>query len=292
MAMSRRRALVGAAVAALYVVACVATSMSGRVRVRPLFEGFAPPPPYRWVAPPKRFAANNVKPSTATGQLAVQSGKSAAGAVATDDGQFVANFAAGAVAVTPDAGGIDLKATPVDPATLGPLPAGTFADGNAYRLDVTARPAGTPVASLATPGNVIVSLPSAGTGVAFSADGRTWQQVTSQPVGGSKMILGVSFDKPGFFIGLASTDINGTASSGGGGSSAATIAVIALVAFAAVIVGGGGLAWWRRRAASPPPARRSPPSRPGRSGTARRPGSSSNRNRNASSNKNRKKRRR
>ena len=243
-----RRAGVGALLALAYVLVTLATGASGRVRVRPLFEGFAPPAPYRWVKPPARFAAGNVKPSGASATIAITGGVSVAGAVATDDGQFLANLGAGAVK-DPTATAVDAKVTPVDPATLAPLPARSFADGNAYRLDLTLTPANAAVGTLASPGNVVLTLPAAGTGVAFSPDGRTWQLLTAQPVGTSHTTLGVAFDRPGFYVGVAASEVNGSASSGGGGGS--TVYVVVSLAAIVVAVAGSAIALRRRNRPAP-----------------------------------------
>ena len=249
--------------AVLYTVACVVTLGSGRLRVRPLFEGFTPPQPYQWVNPPNRFKAGNVKPSSASATIPIENGSSAARALTTGEGQFLANLGAGAI-TSATATEVQAKATPVDPGTLGRLPAGLFPDGNAYRFDLTLSPGAAPVGSLAAPGNIVLVLPANGTAIAFSPDGQTWQQLPTQPVGNTHTTLGVSFDRPGYFLGVATADVTGVTSprsSSSGGSSTGTIVLVAagVVILLAALVGGPVL--WRRRTrmADRRPATRRPP---------------------------------
>src|SRR5947209_20633268 len=60
-----RRLLIGAALVALYLAAAALT-LPGPLGLRPLFDGFSGPPPYRWVSPPKELAAGNQKPTNLT----------------------------------------------------------------------------------------------------------------------------------------------------------------------------------------------------------------------------------
>ena len=60
----RRIAITGASVALAYLAVVLATSLFTNRTVRPLFDGGAPPPPYRWINPPPDFAPGNLGPKS------------------------------------------------------------------------------------------------------------------------------------------------------------------------------------------------------------------------------------
>ncbi len=62
----RRRSLVlGAIVVGAYLVVLAVTVGLRDDHVRPLYDGFTPPPSYRWVDPPSFFSSGNVEPKPA-----------------------------------------------------------------------------------------------------------------------------------------------------------------------------------------------------------------------------------
>ncbi|MDP9072822.1 MAG: hypothetical protein M3N98_01385 [Actinomycetota bacterium] len=195
---TRRIVAFGAAVLGVYLAVALATlALSGRP-VLPLFEGVGPPPPYQWVNPPPGFAAGNTKPKPSNVDIPFSGAKSP-GASVSPDGQFVVNFGVGDFA--PHSRDTALRAfiTPLDPATLGPLPAGLAADGNAYRVQLTYQPSATPLDSLAQPGDVFVTAPIPAQALLYSSDGQTWTTLAIQTGGGTSSVAAM-FSRPGWYL--------------------------------------------------------------------------------------------
>jgi hypothetical protein len=271
--------ITAAGVAAVYVIAAAATvSVSGH-HVLPLFEGIGPPSPYQWVNPPPAFAASNVKPKAGTTDLTL-TGPRQPQFASSPDGQCLLSVPAAAFSPHDGDTKITVTVTPVDVATLGPLPQGVAADGNAYRIDLAYQPSKTQLPSLAADGNVVLTAPHQANSMLYSADGRTWTNLPVQPFGDPTMI-GATFHQPGWYIaGADPSKISGTTGPGaagtagtvgGRGTGAGTGLVAIGVVAAAVILGVVALAVARRRqrSVSPPagpPARPSPPAKPGRAG--------------------------
>src|SRR3989442_3814408 len=85
---------VGAAI--LYIATALWTA-HGLFPLRVLYDGFAPPPPYRWVHPPARLAAENRPPEAGAGPIALSAAGSEYASVATGDGQAIVIFPPGAI---------------------------------------------------------------------------------------------------------------------------------------------------------------------------------------------------
>jgi hypothetical protein len=112
---------------------------------RPLFDGVAPPAPYRWVDPPPELAGGNQSPQT--GVRTVQIGAEAGAATAaTPDGQALLSMPRGVFPVRPTEESVTIRLVPLDPDKLGPSPEGMVIDGNAYRVEVRYRESGEPAA--------------------------------------------------------------------------------------------------------------------------------------------------
>lgn len=134
----------GLAIIAAYIVSAVLTLGSGRMPLRPFFEGTAPPQPYAWVVPPEALKAQNVPPKPGEGVVKFTKKGSSAGNVGTDDGQAMLALTEGSIEAA--AGETEVKVTiqPLDAKTLGPPPQGLSYDGNAYRVAVTYPRSGKP----------------------------------------------------------------------------------------------------------------------------------------------------
>jgi hypothetical protein len=244
----------GGAVFGLYAVIALATlAWSGHV-VRPLFEGVGPPPAYNWVAPPAQFAATNIAPKPKVSDIPFKCQASGtacttgAAVAATDDGQFVVNFADASLPSHPPDTKVHALITPLDPAKLGAPPAGTEPDGNAYRIDLTYEPSATPVGTLPVLGDVIMTAPHNAMSMLYSPDGQSWQKLASQAVG-SPTTLGTSFSRSGYYLVAASPSALGVKTSSGSGGGTVLIAI--WVAAGTVVL--GLIAWvvaGRRREAS------------------------------------------
>ena len=224
---------VGFALLLVYAAAVTGTLPFGH-NVRPLFEGIGPPPPYRWVKPPAAFASGNIPPKTNDTDVPMgPTGSQQAGAQ-SEDNQLVLNLAPNAVPPHPPDTSVRVHIEPVDPATLGPLPPGLRANGNAYRVRLLQEPSGTPVTTVTAPGNILLTVPLPVFGFYYSADGRTWSKVGQQTVAGQP-IVGGPFNAPDGWY-LAATHPTAT-TTGGGGGSGGTIIVVALVVGLALILG-------------------------------------------------------
>lgn len=139
----RRGFLWGAAAAVAYVVTGVLSVSTGRP-VLPVFDGLAPPVPYRWVSPPPELEAGNVPPAPGRDTIDVGANPGVFGAT-TDDGQAHVTLPAEFVKLPEEVDAIRVALTPLDPETLGPPPDGMRFDGNAYRVTAVYVPSGDPV---------------------------------------------------------------------------------------------------------------------------------------------------
>ncbi len=225
----RRPLLLGGLAVGVYLIVAVAT-MGGGGRVRPLFDGFAPPPPYRWVHPPKEFEAGNTKPTPATVDVPLGADGSAVRGIATDDGQFVLSLPESAIAAREGETAVKVDVEPLDPATLGPMPPGLRTDGNAYRASMAYQPSGQAVTPpLAKPGSLVVTVPEATQVLLFSTDGRSWTRLNARNLGGPTN-PDTSFDQPGYYLGAIPTSSDtSTSGSSGTGDRVVAVAVITVV---------------------------------------------------------------
>lgn len=133
----------GAAAALVYVVTGL-LSASGGMPVLPLFDGLAPPVPYRWVNPPPELEAGNQRPLPGQATLDVGANPGVFGAT-TDDGQAHVTLPVEFVKLPEEVDAIRVALTPLDPESLVPPPGGMRFDGNAYRVTATYVPSGDPV---------------------------------------------------------------------------------------------------------------------------------------------------
>lgn len=225
-------AAAGLAVAGLYLlVALVTPHLSGRP-LRPLFDGFQPPQSYAWVNPPAEFAKDNRKPTDVTQDVNLGPEGSVASNATTSDGQAIAGLDTGSVPPHFPDTAVRVQLTPVDPGTLGPLPAGLRPEGNAYRVVLTYQPSGQPVTTLAKPGTIALTAAAPASTLLFSADGQTWQDVNGKPFGDNNGLF-AQLTAPGYFV-PASHNPARTATAGTGGSGAAA----AIVGTAVVVLSG------------------------------------------------------
>jgi len=194
---SRRRLLLAGlgAVLAYLLVATMLTSGP----VRPLFDGFAPPPEYRWLVPPPAFAAGNTPPEGVRTTIALGPDGSAARGVSTPDGQVVLTFGTGAIAPHGGDRSVRVSVTPVDGNRLRALPRGLRPNGNAYRLALTYAPSGDPVTELAKPGTLVLTVPELGWAL-YRDDGSAWQEVSAQPVPPRGVDLTAQLTAPGDYL--------------------------------------------------------------------------------------------
>jgi uncharacterized iron-regulated membrane protein len=263
---SRGRALaMGLALASLYLVLAAVSGRLSLLARRPLLDGFAPPPPYRWVRPPPSLASANKKPSSGRFAIALAATGSEAGVFSTDDSQ--ASLALGPGAIKPTRGEVSvlLRIVPMAPATGGSLPKGMVIAGNVYQLTGVYRPSGSQVGKLKDPGQMVLAYPVTDTLIRqhtllSSTDGRSWTAVPSIDSIAQALVQGNVSELGYFAVGQARSGRPRHTSKG------TIVYRVILIAGIAAIVAAIGLAELRirrrrRRSGRSRPPRRPPPSR-------------------------------
>lgn len=232
--MTHGRVRTGVVLALAYVVLAVAYWQFTE-NARPLFDGFAPPPPYNWVNPPKEFRSGNVAPKPASVDVALGPAGSAVGGGSTGDGQVIVSFPAGAFPPHPPDAKVVVQITPVDPAVLAPPPAGLLADGNAYRLEYTYDASKTQATALAATGDVFVVVPEPAQTLLFSPDGKAWENLPFRPVPDPTQIGG-AVNGPGYLLAVAPPVGRPGGSSGANDESARVFKAVAAIAALALVM--------------------------------------------------------
>jgi hypothetical protein len=186
---ARRQLAWGFGAIALYLAAALVSFRGGLLPARPLYDGIAPPQPYRWVNPPPELASGNLAPESGSGEVPLTKKGSDAVSVATADRQASLVFAPNAV--TPRAGEKKVRVLidPLDPATLGRAPKGLEYDGNAYRFEASYARSGEPIA-LAGPPLTVVLRYALGATELFRREGNVWVTVKTLSGGGPLEIAG------------------------------------------------------------------------------------------------------
>ena len=253
--MRRVALLAGVGVLVLYLAGAAVSGRASILARRPVLDGLAPPTAYRWVKPPPELAAGNKPPASTRFTLQLTAGGSRLGAFSTTDGQV--NLVLSEGAVPPRAGqtGVEVTVDPVDPATLGPVPAGLVGAGNAYRIQASYRPSGRKVETLAGQSSVGLVYPLLTTAVAnpaghqvlSSADGRTWEALPSTDVPGVHQVS-ARLTRTGFVL----VGVPPAAGGGSGGDSRTRILLLASGVAVLIVVAALAL---RFREASRAPSR-------------------------------------
>lgn len=195
--MTARLRLAGVLAALGYLAVVLLTRFGLPGAPRPLYDGFAPPPPYRWVNPPAALADLNQAPSSGSG-TAAKSSRAQSLAFETSDGQASVTASFAALALTGAETGAKGELVPLDPTTYGALPAGAGFAGNVYRLTITATPSGRAITSFAAPVTMGLEIANtAGKDMYTSADGRTW---TKLPTSLGQPFAFADVRAPGYFV--------------------------------------------------------------------------------------------
>ena len=204
--MTRRRstAIAGMAVALVYVLTAVVSGRLSPLARRPLLDGIAPPPAYRWVKPPPSLANGNQKPLS--GQFEVpldpQSG-SEAQVLSTEDAQV--SLVLGQGSVPPQAGftSVSVTITPLAPKTNDAGDSGSIA-GNVYRIQATYAPNGPPVTAVRAGAQLVLFYPPPLDGtihdhvLVFSSDATAWKQLESTDSSFQQQVL-ANISQLGYF---------------------------------------------------------------------------------------------
>ncbi len=204
--------------------------------------GHLPGQPYRWVHPPDGLRDRTPPPASVTAALPLDGSRLHATEVSTADLQTT--VAISDLQFVPGSShSLSLRIAPIDPATLGPLPKGRHAAGNAYRVDLTdqGRDVGD-LDALAAPGRVdgsFVVLHSSVTAmvVLHSIDGTGWSPV--ETLGMGPFDLQGHLPGSGYFVAASVT---------GGGTKAGAPLMTAVAAVVLSALGTlGALRRWGRR---------------------------------------------
>ncbi len=243
--MRRRGFVIGLALVAIYVVAVTVTVAARDDHVRPLYDGFAPPPAYQFVDPPPFFAAQNVKPDATSTVVALGAEGSEAAGIATPDGQLAISLARGAISPVEGATQVSVRVTPLAPGDLAPLPDGLRGNGNVYRIEMSYQPQGGPVTRFAKPGTLLMEIPELGDRLFASPDGDEWAPIASRTVPPRELAITATLRRPGYY--LAATNLPELAGPTASDSHAALVIGVVVAGVAAVMFLGVYLLARRRR---------------------------------------------
>jgi hypothetical protein len=169
----------------VYFLGVALTSRLGPFETRPVLDGLAPPPAYRWVEPPPDLADANKKPFGGIFSLKFTHGRSEAGAFTIRDSQLSMILDPGVLPANGDATTARISITPLGASSVQP-PSGYQVDGNVYRIAIAAEPSGEAITSFKAPQRVIVVYPADKSFVkpqhliALSGNGKTWSRVKTQ----------------------------------------------------------------------------------------------------------------
>ena len=256
---SRRRvAAIGAVLVAAYVAGALLSGTLDPALRRPLLDGLAPPPMYRWVDPPPALASTNQRPAAGRFTLQLDATKgSAPGVFSTNDFQFSLALGLGAIAPRQGDSSILLRATPMAPDASAQVPQGMQIAGNVIRLQATYEPSGTTVGRFSPEGELGLVYPLLFEGVGFtdtvlrSDDGRAWTALGSDDAVAQQSVH-ASVRGPAYFA------VGQTPSSpaGGPGSTGSKSIPVVIVVVAVLI---GAFAVLRRRSTRPASAPPLPP---------------------------------
>jgi hypothetical protein len=246
----KRRVLWGLLALGAYVAVAVWSPGSPS---RPLFDVTGPPPPYRWVNPPPQYAAGNLKPEATTHDLILGAAGSDAASIATGDGQAAIVLKEGAFGPKAGEKSVVVRIDPLDPATIGPPPAGLRYDGNAYRIIAAYKKSGVE-AKLMQPSTVVLSFPIVATQL-FRRDANVWTDLKANPVSVSLQIFSTT-TQAGVFVAAGPPLAGGTPKTGGKFPAALVISLGAAVAAVIAGVVARLRARKRRARAKKPPAKK------------------------------------
>ena len=217
----------GLVVVSIYVALAAASGALSPLARRPLLDTGPIPVSYRWVSPPPEAVAGNKQPSSGVFKLPISGGSSVAKTFFTSDGQTVLIFNKGAVQEG-GAASLEVDVTPLDPATLSPLPNGLTAFGNAVQVqaDDVANFDASVRAVVLYPETILLHATSHD--LMWSADGRSWQQLkTSESVAQQQVYANVP--GPGYLLVAGvrkEIPTPGAVADGGGSSTASTVLLV------------------------------------------------------------------
>lgn len=235
-----RRALVaaaGLAAVGAYLAGAAITSKLSPHASKVLFDGFAPPPPYRWVSPPPALAASNEQPARIAATVSLTPDGSEGASVLTPDSQASLFLVRGAFPPRPGQRSVRVEIQPSGPRPDAELPAGFELDGNTYRFTARYEPSGAAIARLEARSTVVLVYPAPpGTGrfqhlLMVSGDGRVWRRMATS-ASDLQLRAGAATDGLGFYA-VARRQLSGAT---GGISQRLRIAVVVALLGAALVI--------------------------------------------------------
>jgi hypothetical protein len=251
----RRAAAVGGALCLVYLVGALVSGSLGPASRRPILDGLAPPPLYRWVDPPPALASTNKPPSAGRSVIALDPTKGSAATVfSTRD--FQASLALGQGAIAPHGQDtqVQLVMTPFAPKPDASLPPGMQIAGNVVQVTATYEPSGASVGDLRTRGELGLVYPLLFQGVGFtdamlrSTDERSWSALQSDDAIAQQSVH-AAVGRLGFFA-VGQSPVGATSPpSASNGSRSGSIVVGILAALVLL-----GAVWFLRRRSPPPSA--------------------------------------
>jgi hypothetical protein len=209
-------------IAALVVALLVAVPSVADAHTNPLAG-------YRWVAPPPAVAEGNQPPLDRQADLPAEHDRLLATEIWTGDLQVVLGLPEIPLPEGRRAS-VSISITAVDPAGLPDLPDGTFADGNAYRIELD--DAGTPIDRLEPAGRLTLTVPHPAATVLFSADGARWSVIVARP---TDREVEVELARPGYFLAAADHALE-SGRNGPAGSKLALLLAVPVVALAGLLL--------------------------------------------------------
>ncbi|MEO9008578.1 MAG: hypothetical protein ABI401_15905 [Candidatus Dormibacter sp.] len=144
---------------------------------RPFFDGYTPPPPYRWVSPPPNLASTNQPPTGGETIIPLTDGSSDAAGAFTDDGQITISLNPGTFTDSTGQTAVRVRITPLAPQP--PSPKGIITDGNVYLMEATLVPSGKPAVPLRAPVLLDMRYPAHKPDAIYRVQGKTWTPLES-----------------------------------------------------------------------------------------------------------------
>jgi hypothetical protein len=259
MTRTRRTVLLGLAAAATYLAGAALSGHLNPLARRPLLDGFAPPPPYRWVEPPPNLAPINKPPLPGRYTVPVGGAAGGEGLFATRDSQASILLPAGSISAPPGIRAVRLSLEAQAAPEGASLPGGVSITGNVYSIGATLEPGGQPIHELRKPGAVTLVYPAlAGPHQAHrilaSTDGTRFTELPSIDSPVLQQITAHTRTFGLFAVGLRGAGGSVRHPAGEGPGFPTTAIVVAIAAVVAVAI--GWLRWRARRAAAAHAARR------------------------------------
>lgn len=195
----------GLGAAAVYLAVTAIALRGGGIPGRVLYDGLAPPPPYRWVHPPPELAKDNQAPEAGARTIPVPPAGAPAASVSTGDGQAGVDFPQGVIAPERGERAVEVGIIPLDPNTVGGAPPGFRFDGNAYRVEVRHAGSRTP-AGLRGPVSIALRYATGATAM-VRAEGATWTALPTTRYGGFLQLLVTHTQQAGIFVAVAPQNV-------------------------------------------------------------------------------------